>query len=168
MGTGGKVWAAGVASVRPGTPLCWTQLDPASSNGPTAGHVWAPQARWCHLTKNRFEKGQNTAQAEEVRGKKIVRNCSVNTKVKGGEEVLQALYPWRGPVLEWGKVWGGRSGSEELLWIDCKPHSPSPCATQGGGRDKSWMKDWSWAWEGGVWGWCCFGFFFVPHYPNLF
>lgn len=52
--------------------------------------------------ENRFKKGQNTAQPEEVRKKKFLRNCSVNTKVKeGGEEVLQAvetvisLHPWR-------------------------------------------------------------------------
>jgi len=33
------------------------------------------------------------------------------------------------PCWSQRRVWGGRSGRENVWWTDHNPHSPSPCAT---------------------------------------
>lgn len=78
----------------------------------------------------------------------------------------EELQPLENPHWSMGKVWGGRSRREELLYTDCNPHSPSTGTSQGeadrgAGNDR--VKLSQKRWEGGREGVSVC----VSHHPTL-
>ena len=83
QGVGSGDLQGGLCEERPGAVLCWTQMVPAGSNRPPAGHSWAPQPTWWRLRESVCKKGQNATQAVTSEGKST-RNSPADTEVREG------------------------------------------------------------------------------------
>ena len=66
----------------------------------------------------------------------FMKNCSP-WEGRTLEQFMENSLLWEGPhagagaECEESSPWRGRSGSNDVWWTDCKPHSPSFCATRG-------------------------------------
>lgn len=156
---GCRCWQQGVSrgvlcGKRSRVAPCHTQ--PPSTDLPQ-GTGWSHQTSWWHIWENIFKKGQKMSHRENSGGLKMWAKLvwSPRSETEGGE-VLQTpkqrfpaahggpqwnrhprCSPRRGPCWNRGKAWRGGNSREELLWMDHKPHYPSPCNHQVQRRQRS-------------------------------